>query len=162
MTISFTAYGVPMQQGSSRGFAVPVRDSAGGIAVNERGAPRYRAVITSDTRRDLKVWRAKVASAAQAKCDGHLMTGPVKLSATFYLPRPKSLARHVRLHTKKPDLGKLIRAAEDAITGILWADDKQVVCYGDIWKRYTVAPQDTPRADFTITELDETGHPLLV
>jgi Holliday junction resolvase RusA-like endonuclease len=59
---------------------------------------------------------------------------PLDLRVTFTMPRPK---HHFRkngelkqdaplFHTGTPDTTKLLRAVEDAITGILWHDDSQV------------------------------------
>ena len=44
------------------------------------------------------------------------------------MPRPKSTPkRNVRpAHTKTPDIDKLLRAALDALTGVVWRDDAQV------------------------------------
>jgi Holliday junction resolvase RusA-like endonuclease len=69
------------------------------------------------------------------------LTGPIDLRITFYLKRPKS---HYRTqngqishqlkpgapiwHISMPDRTKLLRASEDALTGIAWRDDAQVCC----------------------------------
>jgi Holliday junction resolvase RusA-like endonuclease len=62
------------------------------------------------------------------------LAGPLKLSLSFFLPRPKDHqgARGLLPHaparpTTRPDLLKLTRAVEDACTGILWRDDAQIV-----------------------------------
>lgn len=67
-----------------------------------------------------------------------LLTCPVTLKLTFYRGRPKGHFRTGRNAgllrnsapehpTSKPDLTKLTRAVEDALTGIIWKDDSQVV-----------------------------------
>lgn len=56
-----------------------------------------------------------------------MFTGAIVLGLTFYLPRPKSLPKKVIHHTKKPDLDNLIKAVKDALKGITWKDDSQVV-----------------------------------
>ena len=63
--------------------------------------------------------------------------GPVRLTLDFTYLRPKG---HFKKHgdlstagkkkpypTVKPDLTKLVRAVEDALTGLIWRDDTQVV-----------------------------------
>jgi crossover junction endodeoxyribonuclease RusA len=46
---------------------------------------------------------------------------------TFTLARPKS-AKRGALPTKKPDVSKLVRSTEDALTDVgLWEDDARVV-----------------------------------
>lgn len=68
-----------------------------------------------------------------------LLTCPLSLKLTFYLKRPSGHYRTGKYAgeikesfaqaypTPKPDLTKLVRAAEDALTGIVWKDDSQVV-----------------------------------
>lgn len=84
-----------------------------------------RTATTSDNPR-LKDWQHLVAAGAQPYA-GELLTGPVFVRAWFFLPRPKSLPRKVSYHLKKPDLDKLLRATKDALTGVLYRDDSQVV-----------------------------------
>ena len=46
----------------------------------------------------------------------------------FVLSRPPSVPEHRRIHpTVKPDIDKLVRAINDALTGILFIDDCQVI-----------------------------------
>ena len=67
-----------------------------------------------------------------------LLTCPISLKLTFFQKRPSGHYRTGRYAgllkdsapkypTSKPDLTKLIRAAEDALTGIIWKDDSQIV-----------------------------------
>lgn len=110
--IVFRVIGVAQPKGSTKSFVVET-------AVGPRTA------TTSDNPR-LKDWQHLVASAAQPFA-GDLFTGPVFVRASFFLPRPKSLPRKVSYHLKKPDLDKLLRATKDALTGVLYRDDSQVV-----------------------------------
>lgn len=56
------------------------------------------------------------------------ISGPLQLSVTFDLPKPKSAPKRYILPAKRPDLDKLLRATMDALTDCgLWADDAQVV-----------------------------------
>jgi len=86
-------------------------------------------------------WREAVRAETQrARQDVHAspMHGPLCLSVTFYLPRPKGHYRTGRnAHLLKPsapsapdtrpDLDKLLRAVLDGLTaGGAWADDAQV------------------------------------
>jgi len=131
--IAFTVPGIPAPQGSMRAFM--------------RKGARF-PVVTSDNR-NLKPWRQSVAFAAVDACpDRELWQGPVSIGVVFYLPRPKSLPKRVEYPTKKPDCDKLARGILDALTGILWRDDSQVVemaarkLYGD-----------PPRAEIEVEEL---------
>jgi len=112
--IAFTVYGTPIPKGSTRAFYVK---SLG------------RAVITAANAKT-KPWQQEVAGAAvaaRASAGWGITDEAVVLDVTFYLPRPKSLPKRVIEHCKKPDLDKLLRATKDALTGVLWRDDSQVV-----------------------------------
>lgn len=131
--ISFFAPGIPAPGGSKRAFA---HKSTG------------RIVVTDDCRRN-KDWRAVVALAAERAMAGRPpLAGPLALSMTFFLPRPKGHfgtgrnARVVRAAAPghpavKPDTTKLVRSSEDSLKGICWLDDAQIVrqhaekCYGE-------------------------------
>lgn len=60
-----------------------------------------------------------------------MFCGPVGIEAVFALPKPKSRIRKTRnafpLPQWKPDLDNLVKAMLDALTGILWVDDNQIV-----------------------------------
>jgi Holliday junction resolvase RusA-like endonuclease len=126
MTIEFVVLGTPAPAGSKRGFNI------GG-----------RVVITDASKRS-RPWKALVSDAAgMAMNDATggrmgLLHGPLGMDVTFYLPRPKShygsgrSAEQIRPGAAlypacKPDTSKLLRAVEDALTGLVWRDDSQVV-----------------------------------
>jgi Holliday junction resolvase RusA-like endonuclease len=120
--VTFTVPGVAAPAGSKRGF------------VNRRSG---RVIITDDSKRS-KPWQARVADAAIDLELAELLAGPLMLRLTFHLPRPAGHfgtgrnAGTVRpsapeYPTVKPDVTKLVRAVEDALTGLIWRDDAQVV-----------------------------------
>lgn len=90
-----------------------------------------RPVLTS-TNRNLKGWEALVRSRAnEARADQLPLDGPIALSIDFYFQRPKRLltkstAAVFQPHITAPDLSKLVRGLEDALSGILFLDDRQV------------------------------------
>ena len=63
------------------------------------------------------------------------LTGPVELIVTICRPRPKANYNSKGLlklsvpdyPTTRPDTLKQVRAIEDAMTGIVWNDDSQIV-----------------------------------
>lgn len=115
--VAFDVYGVPAPKGSTKAFAV--RTKAGTV----------RAVVTEDNSHT-RPWAALVKDAAQQAAGGAIAFTrgvAVHLIVTFILPRPASLPKRVQHHTKKPDLDKLTRALKDALTGVVWQDDSQVV-----------------------------------
>lgn len=93
----------------------------------------------------------RVRIGARTVSDGVLFDGPVSVTVQFYLPRPKSLARKVEHHLKKPDVDKLARCLLDALTGVLIPDDRCVVELHAA-KTYSTPPAE-PRADVTVHAL---------
>jgi Holliday junction resolvase RusA-like endonuclease len=55
------------------------------------------------------------------------LQGALIMAMVFHLPRPKSLPKKVIEHTKKPDLDNLVKAVKDALKGICYHDDSQIV-----------------------------------
>lgn len=75
----------------------------------------------------VKPWRVDVAWAAREHFPTPL-AGPVRLELGFVMPRPKSTPKSkTPAAIKRPDVDKLARAVLDAITGVVVADDSQVV-----------------------------------
>jgi len=111
--LSFTAYGVPAPQGSTRAFMRP---------------GMKHPVVTADCKRT-KPWRQAIVDASREVMAGRApLGGPVLLDATFFLPRPKSWPKRITEHTTKPDRDKLLRALCDALTDAgVWWDDAQVI-----------------------------------
>lgn len=62
---------------------------------------------------------------------------PIILEGRFVFPRPASIPAAVYYKASKPDLSNLIKNVEDALNGVAWVDDGQVVGYGDSEKVYT-------------------------
>jgi Holliday junction resolvase RusA-like endonuclease len=124
--IEFFVAGRPTTQGSKKAFVNPKTG---------------RAIVTEQMGDKLKTWRAIVAGGAQTameRGDHSVISGPVLLSLGFRLKRPKSHYGTGKNSVVKkgsapchpigiPDLSKLTRAVEDAMKGIVWRDDSQVV-----------------------------------
>lgn len=122
MTIEFFVPGKPATAGSKRAFY----NKALG-----------RAMITDATDKT-KPWMNTVAFFARQAYQGVLLEGPLKFVMEFRLLRPKGhygtgSHSHIvkpkhkcRYQFTRPDLTKLVRAAEDALKGIIWRDDAQV------------------------------------
>jgi crossover junction endodeoxyribonuclease RusA len=111
--LSFTVFGTPVPQGSSRAF-IP------------KGWTR--AVITSANSK-LKPWRQEIAGTAKAEMESRglaLCLGAVRLEAKFFFDRPKSLKKSALHKVTKPDVDKLLRALGDSLTGIVFKDDSQI------------------------------------
>ena len=85
----------------------------------------------------------------------------VSVNILFYLQAPKKPKS--TQHITKPDLDKLIRCAKDALTGIVWHDDAQVVQMAPAGKYYAggrfdpEGPTGKIRAEITIRPSAEDG-----
>jgi crossover junction endodeoxyribonuclease RusA len=134
--ITFTVIGHAQPQGSTKAFM-------------PKGA-RY-PVVTSDNP-NLKQWRQLVAHAAQPYAAGGPLRGGVFVLLTFSLQRPKTLPKRVREHLKKPDIDKLARAVLDALTGILFVDDSEVIRL-TVKKQYA-APHQPPGVLITVASCE--------
>lgn len=119
MTV-FRVPGCPMPKGSMRAFV------HGGRAVMTNADPRTGK------------WQKRVSAEAVKAFElrePHL--GAVTVEVEFRLPRPASVNERRRpLPCVKPDADKLIRVILDALTGVAYEDDGQVVEI-HIRKRYT-------------------------
>ncbi len=147
--ITFTVIGRPQQRGSKT--AVPRR---GGGFVTVGGMP-----VLKDANKHSKAWMDSVKLAAHQAYAGELLAGPIVLSVEFYFRRPQSHYGSGRnygqvkesaplWHTQTPDLDKLVRCLGDALTGVIWLDDKQV--FETHSKRLWTTT--TERAEVTICE----------
>lgn len=134
--IRFTVLGLAQPAGSKRAFAI--RNGRGEIVTRENGAP---VIAVTDDNPKGKQWKSRVADAARAAYSGPLLDGPLKVEMRFIVPRPKghygsgrnaSFLRESapEFPTVKPDVLKLARATEDALTGVIWRDDAQTVILG--------------------------------
>lgn len=131
--IEFIVYGMPAPQGSKK-F----------VGVNKAG----RGVLVESSK-NVRPWRQDVMAAAvaareqmAAQCP---LDGPLLASMVFTLPKPASAPKKRRTWPhKKPDVSKLARSTEDAISDAgLWADDARVVEYSRLAK---VFPGEDPDA----------------
>jgi Holliday junction resolvase RusA-like endonuclease len=144
--------GLPGPQGSK---------SPMGTFRDKQGRTRVRMVESS---KKVKPWRTAVTLAmleANAQLPAPVyFAGAVRLSITFFMPRvqsePKGWTRH---HTKAPDLSKLIRATEDAITDAgIWKDDSHVVEIQAV--KVTAEPGDATGCSIVIEALPEKEKPV--
>jgi Holliday junction resolvase RusA-like endonuclease len=120
--IQFFVPGLPQPGGSKRAFYI---------------AKLGRAIVT-DANSKAKDWKRTVSTfvSANFKCDP--TRSPLSVEFTFHMPRPKGHFGSGKnsmiikptapaFPTTKPDTTKLIRSTEDALTGIVWVDDSQIV-----------------------------------
>lgn len=153
MIVQFAISGKPQTAGSKRAF---VNKATG------------KAIVTDDNKKG-KPWRADVQAAAYSAISlTELLDSPLILEVCFYFVRPKSHygsgknAKNLKASARpwpstRPDTTKLLRAIEDALTGVLWRDDSQIV-YQVAAKKYS----EFPGASVTVYALaDRIGAPLV-
>jgi Holliday junction resolvase RusA-like endonuclease len=118
-------------------FFVPGKAAPGGSKKGFVNPRTGRVVIQDDCKRNGS-WMDRVAHFASEHYDGEPLLGPLEVEFHFILDRPKGhygsgknlatvKASAPKHPTVKPDTTKLIRAAEDALKGITWKDDAQIV-----------------------------------
>ena len=133
--ISFRVLGMPIAQGNHRiqpGKFPRIYDAA-------KGLPEWRKTV------------AMYARAARTTGPGVLLEGPLLAEMTFRMPVPKSAPKRRRLFAdRRPDLSKLVRAVEDALTGVLYGDDAQIV---ELRARKELAYDAPVGCDIVITPL---------
>lgn len=127
--ITITVHGLPAPQGSKRHVG--------------------RGVMVESSKK-VKPWRQDVKHAALRETealDWTVLDGPLAVAMTFTFDRPKGHYRTGRnAHLLRdaaptrpsgmPDLSKLARSTEDALTGVVWKDDARVVEYVRLGKWY--------------------------
>ena len=104
------------------GRAVP-QGSLGSVYSKQAG----RHVVRGQSSQ-LLAWRGQLADAcAKAMKGAPLLAGPVALVAVFFSPKPKSWPKRRTQPDTKPDWDKLARAVGDALEGVAYRNDSQIV-----------------------------------
>ncbi len=128
--IRFFVPGIPKPAGSKRGIPIYRGKKCAKVFTGK--------VAVIDACKTSNDWKGDVKNIAANEYQGALIEGPVSVSFRFFFTRPKShygsginsailKASAPVHHTHKPDALKLSRAVEDALTGIVWVDDSQIV-----------------------------------
>jgi crossover junction endodeoxyribonuclease RusA len=103
LIVEVRVLGVPIPQGS-------MRSPAAGVVLHSSGKVRP--------------WREAMGWALRSAMKAQPVPGAVSVSLQFTLPLPKKPRVFA---DRAPDLDKLVRAALDALTGVVIVDDGQVV-----------------------------------
>ncbi len=141
--IEITVIGSPAPQGSKR--FVGTSKAGRGILIESSGA--------------VKPWRQDVVAAARAAMAGRgAIAGPVRVSMVFTLKKPKSAPKTRRTWpSTKPDLSKLARSTEDALTTAgVYEDDSRIVGYDRLEKVFPgedAEALDVPGVRITIRQV---------
>lgn len=128
--ISFTVWGEPVAQGRARAAII-----GGHVRLYDPAKSRsYKQWVYDEA--------VKVRPPAP-------LEGPISLTVLVYRSIPKGFSKAKRLAamcgrirpTTKPDLKNILAGVEDALKGIIWRDDSQVVDFGESGKWYSEAPR---------------------
>jgi Holliday junction resolvase RusA-like endonuclease len=148
--IQFSVEGRPAPQGSKRYVGQSKKGNA----------------VLLEMSKYVKPWRSAVVEAATAALpEGWVaLDGPLLLEVVFYRLRPASHAKtRMTYPTAAPDLSKLVRSTEDALTTArVWIDDSRVVKIiaeehfaipPELTKLWAPGMRSTPGALITISTL---------
>lgn len=107
-------------------------------------------VVLVESSKAVAPWRQAVAAAGLGA--GPCLDGPLVVGMVFALRRPASARKRDAVPFRTPDLSKLARSTEDAITTAgLWADDARVALYAPLVKAF---------AGFPVPGLDDVTVPV--
>ena len=133
--LTITVYGVPVAQGRPRFFR----------RGNHVGA--YDPKESKDYKESIKM-----QAIAQMRVKGsmpRLNEGAMAMEVHAYLPRPKTLSKRVRHHTKRPDADNIAKGCKDALKGVVYRDDSQIIDL-HVSKEYG----DPPRVVIELREIE--------
>jgi crossover junction endodeoxyribonuclease RusA len=137
--ISFVTYTRPEPQGSMKGF---VRQGKPVVTSDNPKMRPYRDEVTRNA-----VYELAKANLPRPLAGKHV---PVSVVYDFHFSRPPSIPKKRHHVVVKPDFDKLARSTTDALTGVLYVDDAQIV-EASIRKHY-----GTPeRVEISVTVLEE-------
>jgi Holliday junction resolvase RusA-like endonuclease len=128
-----------------------------GLAAPQGSKRHVGRGIMVESSKKVAPWRQDVKHAALAITETHpdwtVLDGPLAVAMTFTFDRPKGhyrTGRNAHLLRESaptrpagmPDLSKLVRSTEDALTGVVWKDDARVVDYVRLGKWYAGTPAE--------------------
>ena len=129
---------------------IPIVPIAKGRPRATRSGHTYTPTKTRHYEESIRAaWRDKYGDAAP-------LMGPVNLSVSFSLPRPKSMMwktkpMHCDFHWRRPDLDNLLKAVNDALDGLAWRDDGQITTLTA--SKWVAAGDEQPHIYIFIEEL---------
>jgi Holliday junction resolvase RusA-like endonuclease len=175
LMVEFDVHARPATQGSKSGYLTSLAVVAPyprAVRCPRCGVPVRGNINMTEKTKGLADWRAAVAAAARLAMGARPpLHGPLLGYLDIAVARPKDHYRAGRYaHLLKPDapvepylvakdagdLSKYARSSEDAMTGIVWADDAQVVEYARLRKHYAGEKRDglsVPGARIVVTHL---------
>lgn len=89
-------------------------------------------------------YKSAVRLSAQSQYKGELIDTPIEVECRFYFSPPKSytktklkqISSKQMLYTKKPDVDNLFKGVTDALNGVIYKDDSQII-KATMYKEYS-------------------------
>lgn len=127
------------------------------------GQSRIAEGNDKDHEKRIKAWKLRVATAAHLAYPGTPVEGPVAVEIIDFRKRPANqmgTGRNAgalkdsasKYPTTTPDCGKTARLIEDAMSGVIYKDDSQIV--EERLMKLFAAPGAHPRIEVTVWVLD--------
>jgi crossover junction endodeoxyribonuclease RusA len=110
----------------------------------------------AESSKKVRPWRNDVKEAALLVRNGAPpLDGPLSVRMIFTVPKPVSAPKRRRLYPmRKPDVSKLARSTEDALTDAgIWTDDARIVEYLRLAKVYPGEDCDALEACGAVIEI---------
>ncbi len=121
-------------------------EAAGKGSVTSRYVPGRGRTFSHHPKKTVN-WEALVKRVAQDHVPmGGLLKGPLEAGLRIYLLKPASKPKKCVWPEWKPDIDKLVRAVFDAMTGVIYANDAQIVRVVELFKAYG----DPPRVEVMV------------
>ncbi len=114
-----------------------------------KGKDGRQHAVMAESSKKVKPWRQDVVAAAvdarEAAGNPDPLDCALSVRMIFTLPKPKSAPKRRRIYAmRKPDVSKLARSTEDALTtAMIWTDDSRVAEYSRLAK---VFPGEDPES----------------
>lgn len=124
----------------------PFAPVAWGRVKRGRYGQAYVPEKTLRFKKEIRLWASKYAPNTP-------LTGPIKVTARFFIQRPKKLKKGSRgFPITRPDLDNYLKGVFDALNDLIWEDDSQI-CHGDTAKVYDDLTGAGPRITLLVEEL---------
>ena len=114
------------------GSIVSKKNSKQVVMIGGRNCPRRPMILPSKA---YTAWEKQARKEAWAKARIPPLVGPIHVEARFYYKGPE------------PDLSGCMESIADAMEGILWANDKQIMSWDGSRKRHDL---DNPRTEIRV------------
>jgi len=149
MQITFTVPGVPIAQPRPRATM-----AHGGKHARIHEVTHVKDATTGERRpHPIAAFKATVRLACEQVYRDAPLTGPLAAHCVFIFPRSRSLIWRKKPMPRiprqgKPDADNLLKSLCDALNGLLWVDDSQIVRV--IVEKWIAAGDEQPRCDMVV------------